>query len=67
MSDKILSKEEIKKLCESCGIEINQCLKDIDFINFEILSNRLSKKDIVKLTSIMSTAEDTIKEKGILV
>lgn len=67
MSDKILSKEEIKKLCESCGIEINQCLKDIDFINFEILTNRLSKKDIVKITSIMSTAEDTIKEKGLLV
>lgn len=67
MSDRILSKEEIKKLCESYGIEIGQCLKDIDFINFEILTNRLSKKDIVKLSSIMATAENTIKEKGLIV
>lgn len=67
MSDRILSKEEIKKLCESHGIEITQCLKDIDFINFEILSNRLSKKDINKLSSIMHNAEEIVKEKGIIV
>ena len=67
MSDRILSKEEIKKLCESHGIEIAQYLKDIDFINFEILSNRLSKKDINKLSSSMHNAEEIVKEKGIIV
>ena len=40
MSDRILSKEEIKKLCESHGIEIAQCLKDIDFFNFRSFISR---------------------------
>lgn len=66
MSDRKITKDELRKMCESYGIEINQCLRDIDKINMEIISAKLSKKEILKLSSIMSKAEDVIKEQGII-
>ena len=66
MSDRKITKDELRKMCESCGIEINQCLRDIDKINMEIISAKLSQKEILKLSSIMSKAEDVIKEQGII-
>lgn len=57
------TREQIKKLCDTCGIDINQCLKDIDVI---INSNTCNLKNKSQITKLMFDAEQLIKNKGLI-
>lgn len=59
------SRDEICRLSSKYGIDLNQCLSDIDCINDRLKKFNISEKDKSKISTIMQNAEELIKRKGL--
>lgn len=59
------SRDEICRLSSQYGIDLKQCLSDIDCINDRLKKFNISDKDKSKISTIMQNAEELIKRKGL--